>query len=382
MTDEIEPSNIDETPFIEGTANAKSRYGRFNLAVIGGTGVGKSSLINAVFGRDLAKVGKGLPVTRGVQYYSDDSLGIWDIEGFEIGSTVPPGEQLRGHLEEIARHPKNQQISVVWYCVKSNDDRLTPADVAMIGELSRARLPVILVLTKVDWSKNPITGQRGVSKSVEEFVDWLENPVDENGQPISIGYERVILTSTSDKHGKGKGHGLGELVAETLTLSPEDEKDAFRIAQRLNLPWKRELARPIINAATVAAAGAAAVPLPVADAVTLAPIQLGMMARISVIYDIEMKTALSTSALANLGAQLAGRALASSLIKLIPGAGSVINAGVAGALTGATGEGWLRLCEKVYTGKIDLDQMNEAWGDYVPGFLDVIRKMATQRLGK
>ncbi|WP_454118376.1 YcjF family protein [Microbacterium lacticum] len=382
MTDEIEPSNIDETPFIEGTANAKSRYGRFNLAVIGGTGVGKSSLINAVFGRDLAKVGKGLPVTRGVQYYSDDSLGIWDIEGFEIGSTVPPGEQLRGHLEEIARHPKNQQISVVWYCVKSNDDRLTPADVAMIGELSRARLPVILVLTKVDWSKNPITGQRGVSKSVEEFVDWLENPVDENGQPISIGYERVILTSTSDKHGKGKGHGLGELVAETLTLSPEDEKDAFRIAQRLNLPWKRELARPIINAATVAAAGAAAVPLPVADAVTLAPIQLGMMARISVIYDIEMKTALSTSALANLGAQLAGRALASSLIKLIPGAGSVINAGVAGALTGATGEGWLRLCEQVYTGKIDLDQMNEAWGDYVPGFLDVIRKMATQRLGK
>lgn len=382
MTDEIEPSNIDETPFIEGTANAKSRYGRFNLAVIGGTGVGKSSLINAVFGRDLAKVGKGLPVTRGVQYYSDDSLGIWDIEGFEIGSTVPPGEQLRGHLEEIARHPKNQQISVVWYCVKSNDDRLTPADVAMIGELSRAGLPVILVLTKVDWSKNPITGQRGVSKSVEEFVDWLENPVDENGQPISIGYERVILTSTSDKHGKGKGHGLGELVAETLTLSPEDEKDAFRIAQRLNLPWKRELARPIINAATVAAAGAAAVPLPVADAVTLAPIQLGMMARISVIYDIEMKTALSTSALANLGAQLAGRALASSLIKLIPGAGSVINAGVAGALTGATGEGWLRLCEQVYTGKIDLDQMNEAWGDYVPGFLDVIRKMATQRLGK
>lgn len=382
MTEEIEPSQIDETPFIEGTANAKSRYGRFNLAVIGGTGVGKSSLINAVFGRDLAKVGKGLPVTRGVQYYSDDSLGIWDIEGFEIGSTVPPAKQLRGHLAEIARHPKNQQISVVWYCVKSNDDRLTPADVAMIGELSRAGLPVILVLTKVDWSKNPITGQRGVSKSVEEFVDWLENPVDENGQPISIGYERVILTSTSDKHGKGKGHGLGELVAETLTLSPEDEKDAFRIAQRLNLPWKRELARPIISAAAVAAAGAAAVPLPVADAVTLAPIQLGMMARISVIYDIEMKTALSTSALANLGAQLAGRALASSLIKLIPGAGSVINAGVAGALTGATGEGWLRLCEQVHTGKLDLDQMNEAWGDYVPGFLDVIRKMATQRLGK
>lgn len=380
MSAEPEPSNIDETPFLDGMSDAKSRYGRFNLAVIGATGVGKSSLVNAVFGRDLAKVGKGLPVTRGVHYYSDDSLGIWDVEGFEIGTPVPAAEQLRGHLQEIAKRPKNEQISVVWYCVKSNDDRLAPHEIAMIDELSRAGLPVILVLTKVDWLRNPITGQRGVSKGVEEFVNWLEKPVD-NGQPISINYERVILTSTSDKHGKGKGHGLGELVAETLSLSPKNEQDAFRIAQRLNLPWKRELARPVIAAATAAAAGAAAVPLPVADAVTLAPIQLGMMARIAVIYDIEMKTALSTSSLANLGAQLAGRALASSLIKLIPGAGSVVNAGVAAALTGATGEGWLRLCEHVHTGKIKLDQMDEAWNQYVPGFLDVIRKMAEQRLG-
>lgn len=382
MSAEPEPSNIDETPFLDGMSDAKSRYGRFNLAVIGATGVGKSSLVNAVFGRDLAKVGKGLPVTRGVHYYSDDSLGIWDVEGFEIGTPVPAAEQLRGHLQEIAKRPKNEQISVVWYCVKSNDDRLAPHEIAMIDELSRAGLPVILVLTKVDWSRNPITGQRGVSKSVEEFVNWLENPVDGHGQPMSIGYERVILTSTSDKHGKGKGHGLGELVAETLSLSPKNEQDAFRIAQRLNLPWKRELARPVIAAATAAAAGAATVPLPVADAVTLAPIQLGMMARIAVIYDIEMKTALSTSSLANLGAQLAGRALASSLIKLIPGAGSVVNAGVAAALTGATGEGWLRLCEHVHTGKIRLDQMDEAWNQYVPGFLDVIRKMAEQRVGK
>ena len=382
MPAEPEQPKIDETPYLDGTANARSRYGRFNLAVIGGTGVGKSSLVNAVFGRDLAKVGKGLPVTRGVQYYSDDSLGIWDIEGFEIGSALSPAEQLRQHLAEIAAHPRDQQISVVWYCVKANDDRLTPADVAMIRELTTAGLPVILVLTKVEWSKNPVTGKSRAPQGVQEFVDWLEDPVDEHGRRLAIGYQRVILTSTSDKHGKGKGHGLGELVAETLTLSPEDEKDAFRIAQRLNLPWKRELARPVIAAGSAAAAGAAAVPLPVADALTLAPIQLGMMARISVIYDIEMQTALSTSTLANLGAQLAGRALASSLLKLIPGAGSVVNAGVASALTAATGEGWLRLCEQVHTGKIDLDQINETWSKYVPGFLDVARKMTERRLGR
>jgi len=96
MSDQEDPSvGIDEQPFLEASSKSKSRYGRFNLAVIGGSGVGKSSLVNAVFGRNLAKVGKGLPVTRGVQYYEDDSLGIWDVEGFEIGSSMSPAEHYR-----------------------------------------------------------------------------------------------------------------------------------------------------------------------------------------------------------------------------------------------------------------------------------------------
>ncbi|WP_243063332.1 GTPase [Humibacter sp. RRB41] len=373
---------IDDAPFIEANSQAKSRYGRFNLAIVGGTGVGKSSLVNAVFGRDLAKVGLGLPVTRGVQYYHDSSLGIWDIEGFEIGSAIPPGEQLKAHLKVISERARDQQISVVWYCVKSNEDRLTAADIAMIRELDVAGLPVILVLTKVDWTKNPVTGKRVVPGDVKKFLAWLEIPIDENDEPIDIPYRRVLLTSTRDKHGKGKGHGLGELVAETLALSPEDEKDAFRIAQRLNLPWKREMARPVIAAAAGAAAAAAAVPVPVADATVLAPIQLTMMGRIAAIYDLELTTMLSTGAIAQLGVQITGQALARSFLKLIPGAGSVIGAGVALALTAATGQGWLQLCERVHTGKIDLDKVSESWGHYAPNFLTVIRKMTEQRMAK
>ncbi|MEF2276644.1 hypothetical protein V3324_30290, partial [Pseudomonas aeruginosa] len=78
-------------------------------------------------------------------------------------------------------------------------------------------------------------------------------------------------------------------------------------------------------------AGAASVPLPVSDAVTLAPIQLTMMGRIAAIYDLEVKTMLSAGALAQFGVQVAGRALATSFLKLIPGAGIVVNAAVAAA---------------------------------------------------
>lgn len=295
---------------------------------------------------------------------------------------MAPAGQLRAHLATIAKRDAIQQISVVWYCVHATADRLTQADIAMIRELDAAGLPVLLVLTKVDWVKNPVTGSRSLPTGVQQFVDWLEKPVDEHGQPIDIPYQRVIPTSTSDKHGKGSGHGLGDLVAETLTLSPGNEKDAFRIAQRLNLPWKRAMARPIIAAAATVAAGAAAVPIPVADAAALAPIQLGMMGRIATIYDLELKTTMSAGALAQLGVQISGRALARSFLKLIPGAGSAIGASVAFALTAATGEGWMRVCEQVHTGKLDLQKVSDGWGAYAPGLLDVIRKMASQRFAQ
>jgi uncharacterized protein (DUF697 family)/GTP-binding protein EngB required for normal cell division len=381
-TDPEDPAGkVDDTPFIEANSQAKSKYGRFNLAIIGGTGVGKSSLVNSVFGRDLAKVGKGLPVTQGVHYFHDDSLGIWDIEGFEIGSSMSPADKLKSHLSAIAAHPAEEQISVVWYCVQANADRLTRPDIEMIRELDAKGLPVILVLTKVDWGWSPIPGQRAVPNGVEEFRTWLENP-DDNGQPIDIPFKRVILTATSDKNGKGAGYGLGELVTETLALSPDNEKDAFRVAQRLNLPWKREMARPVIAAAASAAAAAAAIPVPVADAAILAPIQLTMMGRIAAIYDLELKTMLSSGALAQLGVQISGQALARSFLKLIPGAGSVVGAGVAFALTAAMGEGWLRLSEQVHTGKLDPAKISESWGQYAPTFFDVIRKMTEQRIAK
>jgi uncharacterized protein (DUF697 family)/predicted GTPase len=372
--------DIDDQPFIEANSEARKRYGRFNLAIIGGTGVGKSSLVNAVFGKEVAKVGMGLPVTREVDYYYDDkSLGVWDFEGFEIGSIKSPAESLRANLKIISERPTAEQIAVVWYCVLAKTERLTQTDIDLIRELDAAGLPVIIVVTKVDWIKNPLTGKYSAPSDTEKFHAWLVNPTDGSGNAIEIPIQRVILTAAVGNKGKGVGHGLGELVAETLTLSPENERDAFRIAQRLNLPWKRDLARPVVAAASSAAAAAAAIPIPIADAVTLAPIQMAMMGRIAAIYDLDLKAMLSGSAIAQLGAQIAGKALARSFIKLIPGAGSAVNAAVAFALTGATGEGWMRLCERVHTGEIDLSQISNSWRDYSPTLVTIIKKMVEQK---
>lgn len=379
---------VNPQPYMDASTWTRFHYGRFNLAIVGGTGVGKSSLVNAVFGRDLARVGRGMPVTSGLHYYHDDGLGIWDFEGFEIGSSKSPAETLRQHLWTIAGRPRNEQIAVVWYCVLSTSDRLTQPDVEMIRELHSAGLPVILVLTKVDWVMNPVTGVYRAPETVERFQGWLENPVDHEGRPIYLPIQQVVLTSAVTprsmkfRRGKDTGHGLGDLISATLLLSPPEAQDAFRVAQQINLSWKRDLARPIIKQAGAAAAAAAAIPLPIADAVALAPIQMAMMAKVAGIYDLELKTMLSTSALAQIGAQLSGRALARSLLKLIPGVGMFINAGVAAAVTTATGEGWRVLCENVYSGKIDAAQLNVVWQKYVPTVLDIAREWAAAKAAR
>ena len=77
-----------EGMFEKKLAEAFAALGCFNLAVFGKTGVGKSTIVNAIFGRDVAVTGVGSPVTKGLVYYRhpDGFLGLYDSEGFETGT--------------------------------------------------------------------------------------------------------------------------------------------------------------------------------------------------------------------------------------------------------------------------------------------------------
>lgn len=60
--------------------------GKFNLAIFGKTGVGKSTLINAIFSADIAKTGTGRPVTLKTEYFEHPS-------GYFSGSTTLKGSR-------------------------------------------------------------------------------------------------------------------------------------------------------------------------------------------------------------------------------------------------------------------------------------------------
>lgn len=129
-----------------------------------------------------------------------------------------------------------------------------------------------------------------------------------------------------------------------------------------------ELNKKADNAVSVAAAAAAAtgaVPIPFADAPLLIGEQVAMMVTICGIYGINISKdglkMLATAAIGTGGATLLGKTIATNLLKLIPGAGSVaggaVSAGTAGVVTLAMGKAFIKVCNLVKVGKLSEEDL-------------------------
>jgi len=100
-----------------------------NIAVIGGTGVGKSSLINAVFGMDLAQVGAGLPVTKEFRRYPENEesnvpIVIYDSAGYEAAKETQFVDGVINFLTQKRNEGIEQQIHLVWYVINASSGRV------------------------------------------------------------------------------------------------------------------------------------------------------------------------------------------------------------------------------------------------------------------
>jgi len=323
-----------------------SALGRFNLAIFGKTGVGKSTLINSIFGEEVARTGIGEPVTRGSHLYLDKIgyLGILDNQGLEVGSD---DKQILTDLAEamhtMRQRPLAEQVHVAWYCVRGMDRRFEDAEAEFVRRLDQLGLPVIVVLTQVP--------MRDEQYHPDALV--LAEQIEARDLPIVGG--RVYLTyAKADPFSGATPHGLTEVLDATFRVAPEGVQGALVAAQQVDYGRKAKEAQKHIAVAAASAAAAAASPVPFSDAAILIPIQLGMMARISQIYSIKLERAALMAIASTAAATTAGRAAFTGLLKMVPGAGTltggVIGAGVASTFTYAMGHAWLVVCQQAASG--------------------------------
>lgn len=328
------------------------KIGRFNLAIFGKTGVGKSTLINAIFGEEVAPTGIGRPVTMDSNFYvhPDGFLGVFDSRGLEIGrDTDALISELESEMRKRREEPLSEQIHVAWYCFRADGRRFEETEAEFIRRLHQLGLPIVGVLTQVsmrDGKYHP------AAVTLADEIAALDLPI-LGGRPV------MVMASGDPFDGKGE-HGLKELLDATFQVAPHGVEAALIAAQKVDLARKRKKAKEVARLSAASALAAATIPIPVASAGLLVPIQLAMMARIAAIYGVKVETATLAATVATTAATAAGRAAVVSLLKLIPGAGTVIGATISGAIassfTLAMGYAWAVVCGELTQGRLqDVD---------------------------
>lgn len=349
---------------INAIAERIKNLNRLNIIVAGKTGVGKSTLINAVFRDKMAETGIGRPVTDHMRKITKKGvpLCIYDTRGFELGKEVQ-NDVKREIADTISRglaaNDINEAVHCIWYCINTASNRIEPEEIQWLREISRenelTQVPIIVVLTQ---SFSEANAQEMRKTLMEENLDIIQVvPV------LAESYEIKGL-------GTAPAYGLDVLIQVMEEALPEELMDTLQNVQIASLKSKKLRAQAAVATAALAAAGEGAAPLPFADCAMMIPTQLGMIASITVIFGFNVSksiiTALLSSTIGSGGATVLGKTVVSNILKLIPGAGSVlggaISAGTAGVITAALGEAYIGVMELVFKGEMSLDDLSTSKG--------------------
>jgi uncharacterized protein (DUF697 family)/GTP-binding protein EngB required for normal cell division len=301
-----------------------------NILICGQCRIGKSSAVNYLFNESVAMVGNNAErCTEGITLYRNNTVNIYDSEGYEIGDEKQKQYEKLIFDDFLAQHRSNleeEAVHLVWYAISGASASFTDLDVKLVKRIKAEGFPVCVLLTKID-------------EMNEEQLNDMMRSLTLDMPDIDIF--RLSVFARKDE-GLAKFCDWDKLIGWSYNRLPGVFRERFVMALRGRLDLKHDQATAVVATATAGAATIGAIPIPFSDAILLAPVQAGMIMRIADIYGIH----LSKSAVSSVLTSIVISALGKSIVKFIPIVGPIINASVAGIITGALGGALSELCYK------------------------------------
>ena len=118
------------TPFLKDfmskVMEEQQKIGKVNILIAGKTGVGKTTLVNAVFGENVAPIGSGRPVTQEIEWHEPPGLPVrlCDIRGLELLAFEQILADLEAEIEKgIQTGRVEDRVHILWLCISEPGGR-------------------------------------------------------------------------------------------------------------------------------------------------------------------------------------------------------------------------------------------------------------------
>ena len=329
-----------------------------NILVLGTSGAGKSTLINAVIGKEVAKVGTGKHGTEKMEPYVSDDLNfqLIDSRGFEYNfwNTRKAVKDMKTWLADGLKD-KKPRIHMLWFCVDATSKRFTKQTMKTVEEVKKEwkEVPIIVVLTKSFFIAED-------EDNIEMVKETFRRTAKRTGMPVAI----IPVLAQPPKGENILPRGIEELIEVTEKNLDAAVRDAEQAVKRYDLKCKRRKAQALTFAAATSGGAIGAIPISFPDTVILTPLETLLVTSISRVYNLDEKDDLIKKIITRLveaGTVSFVAKNALNQLKKIPGLGNLaadaLNAIVAGAIIAGIGEATSLVMERVYLGNINKEDL-------------------------
>lgn len=293
--------NIFENIFEQKSDEISAQLDRkLIISMVGDVNCGKSSTINRLMKEDIVSVGAKPGETKEIKEiaYRENIIFV-DTPGLD--------DVVKTNSDITLKYYKNSDV--ILFFLNAAGTVLSESELKNLKEIEKVNQDIIIVLNKID-----------AADEIPELIKYIQDHTNYN-------YPVTPISSRT-------GENISFLQNKLMDILEKKSKD---ILLATNLKDKASIANRWIMGAGASSAAVGALPIPGADFVPLTTIQVGLLIKLSTLYNKPVskenaKELIIATVIGNIG-----KTVFRQIVKVVPAAGVVVGASVAGATTMALG---------------------------------------------